>query len=60
MRYKNSPPRELELVEEVVASLEDHKGLERGEMSQMTRELNPTKVQLPRSRTPRRAGGMSL
>ena len=53
-RLLRSPPREPELVEEVVVSLEDCQGLERGKMPQMTGELNPAEGWLPRSKTPRR------
>ena len=53
-RLPGSPPRELELVEEVVASLEDCQGWERGEALQVARECSPTEVRPPRSRTPRR------
>ena len=59
MRYTNSggyqgPPREPELVAEVVSSLEDHLGWKGGEMPQTTGEPNATDVQPPRSRIPRR------
>ena len=53
-RLQGSPAREPGLVAEVVASLEDCQGWERGKMPQMTGELNPTEVCTPRSRTSRR------
>ena len=53
-RLPGSPARELGLVAEVVASLEDHQGQKRNKMPQTTGELNPTEVWHPRSRTPRR------
>ena len=49
-----SPPRESELIAEVVVSFKDCQGQERGEMLQMTGELNPTEIWLPRSRIPKR------
>ena len=39
---------------EVVSSLEDHQGWERGETPQTTGEPNPTDTWPPRSRIPRR------
>ena len=53
-RLLGSPPREPELMTEVVSSLEDHQGWEGGEMPQMTGEPNPTDVWPLTSRTPRR------
>ena len=53
-RLPGYPPGELELVAEVVSSLEDCQGWERNEMPQTMKEPNPTDVQPPRSRTPRR------
>ena len=53
-RLPGSPPREPKLVAEVVASLEDHQGWERGEMLQFMVQPNQTEVQPPRSRTSRR------
>ena len=53
-RLLGSPPGELVLVAEVVASLEDCQGWEKGKMPQTTGEFNPTEVWPPRSRTPRR------
>ena len=53
-RLLGSPPREPELVAEVLSSLEDCQGWEGGKMPWMTREPNPTYVWPLRSRTPRR------
>ena len=53
-RLPGSPPREPELVAEVVSSLEDCQGQERSKMPQMMRKSNPTGVWPPKSRTPRR------
>ena len=49
-----SPPREPELVEKVMASLEDCQWQERDKMTQMVGKCNPTEVWPPGSRTPRR------
>ena len=53
-RLLGSPPGEPELMTEVVSSLEDHQGWERGEAPQTTEEPNPTDIHPPRSRIPRR------
>ena len=52
-RLLRSPPREPELMVEVVSSLEDCLGQKGGKSPQMTRELNPTNAWPLRSRTPR-------
>ena len=53
-RLLGSPPRELELIAEVVSSLEDCQGWERSKAPQAMREPNLADVWPPRSRTPRR------
>ena len=53
-RPPGSPPREPELMAEVVSSLEDCQGREHREVPQMSGEPNSIDVWLPRSRTPRR------
>ena len=59
-RLLGSPPREPELVAEVVSSLEDCQGWERSKIPQMIKEPNLTDVWPPRSRTPRRGRRMPL
>ena len=53
-RLPGSPSRELELVAEVVSSLEDCQGWEWREAPQMTGKPRSTDVWPPRSRTPRK------
>ena len=53
-RLLGSPPRDPELVAEVLSSLEDHQGQKEGKMPWTTGEPNPTDVWPPRSRTPKR------
>ena len=53
-RLPGSPPREPELVAEVVSSLEDCQGWERSKLLQMTKKPELTDIWPPRSRTPRR------
>ena len=50
--YQGSPPREPELVEEVVSSFEDCQGQKWREAPQMTAKPKSTDVWPPRSRTP--------
>ena len=56
-RLLGSPCREPRLVAEVVSSLEDCQGWERGKTPQMMGEPNPTDIQPPRSRTLGGGGG---
>ena len=53
-RLPGSPPREPELMAEMVSSLEDHQGQEWWETPQMSGEPNSTDVWPPRSRTSQR------
>ena len=53
-RLLGSPPGELELIVEVVSSLEDHQGQERNKLLKVMRKPGVMNVQPPRSRTPRR------
>ena len=53
-RLPGSPPRDSELVAEVVSSLEVHQGWEGSKMPQTMRKPKLTDVRPPRSRTPRR------
>ena len=53
-RLLGSPPREPELIAEVVSSLEDCQGWERSELLQTMRKPKLTDIQPPRSRTSRR------
>ena len=52
-RLPGSPPRELELIAEVVSSLEDCQGQEWRETPQTSGEPKSTGIQTPRNRTPR-------
>ena len=52
--YHGLPPREPELVAEVLSSLEDCLGWKGAKCHRWQREPNPTNVWPPRSRTPRR------
>ena len=54
LRLPGSPPRELELVAEVVSSLEVCQEWERSKMPQVMREHNLADIQTMKSRTPRR------
>ena len=49
-----SPPREPELIVEVVSSLEECQGWKRGKLPQMTRKPKVTNAWSSRSRTPQR------
>ena len=53
-RLLESPPREPELVAEVVSSLKDHQVWEKSKTPQEMRKPDPADVQPPRSRIPRR------
>ena len=53
-RLPGSPPRELELIEEVASSFKDHQGWKEERMSGATLRSQPTAAQPMRSRTPGR------
>ena len=53
-RLLGSPPRELELMEEVASSFEDCQGQKEEEVSEMAVRFWSADVQPPRSRTPKR------
>ena len=57
MKYKlqrllGSPPREPELIADVVSSLEDHQGQKRSETPQMMKEPNLMDVHPPKEQDP--------
>ena len=58
-RLLGSPPREPELMEEVVSSFEDCQGQKQKKAPEMAVRSQSIDAQAPRSRTPRRAGGRS-
>ena len=53
-RLPGSPPRELELLEEVVSSFEDHQGQKQRKAPEMAVRSQSTDIWPPRSRTPGR------
>ena len=59
-RLPGSPPRELELMEEVVSSFEDHQGQKQREAPEMAARSWSTDIQPQGIRTPRRGGEKPL